>query len=103
MLGAAFAQLPASLALAAVAVLLFGLVPQAAAPGAWTAVGLVVAIALFGQVLQVSHWVLDISPFTQTPRLPGGTVTAEPLLWLCLAALAFAVTGLIGLRRRDIG
>jgi ABC-2 type transport system permease protein len=103
MLGAAFAQLPASLALAAVAVLLFGLAPRAAVPGAWTAVGLVVAIALFGQVLQVSHWVLDISPFTQTPRLPGGTVTAEPLLWLCLAALAFGVTGLFGLRRRDIG
>jgi ABC-2 type transport system permease protein len=103
MLGAAFAQLPASLALAAVAVLLFGLVPRAAGPGAWTAVGLVVVIALFGQVLQVSHWVLDLSPFTQTPRLPGGTVTAEPLLWLCLAALAFGVTGLFGLRRRDIG
>jgi len=103
MLGAAFAQLPASLALAAVAVLIFGLRPRAAVAGAWTAIGLVVAIALFGQVLQVSHWVLDISPFTQTPRLPGGTVTAAPLLWLCLAALAFGVTGLSGLRRRDIG
>jgi len=103
MLGAAFAQLPASLALAAVAVLLFGLWPEAAVPGAWTAVGLVVAIALFGQVLQVSHWVLDISPFTQTPRLPGGTVTAQPLLWLGLAAVGFGVLGLLGLRRRDIG
>jgi ABC-2 type transport system permease protein len=103
MLGAAFAQLPASLALAAVAVLIFGLWPRAAVAGTWTVVGLVVAIALFGQVLQISHWVLDISPFTQTPRLPGGTVTAAPLLWLCLAALALAVTGLAGLRRRDIG
>jgi ABC-2 type transport system permease protein len=103
MLGAAFAQLPASLALAAMAVLIFGLWPGAAVAGAWTAVGLVVAIALFGQVLQISHWVLDISPFTQTPRLPGGTVTAAPLLWLCLAALALGATGLAGLRRRDIG
>ncbi len=103
MLGAALAQLPASLALAAVAVLLFGLLPEAAVPGAWTAVGLMVVIQLFGEVLQVSHWVLDISPFTQTPRLPGGTVTAEPLLWLCLAAAGFSVIGLLGLRRRDIG
>jgi ABC-2 type transport system permease protein len=103
MLGAALAQLPASLALAAVAVLLFGLFPAAAVPGAWTAVGLVVALGLFGQALQLSHWVLDISPFTHAPRLPGGTVAAAPLLWLCLAALAFGATGLFGLRRRDIG
>jgi ABC-2 type transport system permease protein len=103
MLGAAFAQLPAALALAAVAVLLFGWWPGAAVPGAWTAVGLAVVIELFGQVLQLSHWVLDISPFTHVPRLPGGTVSAAPLLWLCLAALALAGAGLAALRRRDIG
>jgi ABC-2 type transport system permease protein len=103
MLGAAFAQLPAALAVAAVAVLLFGLWPQAAVPGAWTVVGLAVLIELFGQALQLSHWVLDISPFTHAPRLPGGTVTAAPLLWLGLAALAFTTVGLVGLRRRDIG
>jgi ABC-2 type transport system permease protein len=62
-----------------------------------------VAIALFGQVLQLSHWVMDISPFTHAPRLPGGTVSAAPLVWLCLAALALAAAGLAGLRRRDVG
>jgi ABC-2 type transport system permease protein len=103
MLGAAFAQLPAALALAAVAVLLFGLWPDAAVAGAWTAVGLVVVIELFGQILQLSHWVLDISPFTHAPRLPGGTVAAAPILWLCLAAVALTAAGLAGLRRRDIG
>jgi ABC-2 type transport system permease protein len=103
MLGAAFAQLPATLALAAVAVLLFGVWPRACVPGAWTAVGLAVAIELFGQVLQLSHWVLDISPFTHSPRLPGGTVSAAPLLWLCAIALALTAAGLAGLRRRDIG
>jgi ABC-2 type transport system permease protein len=103
MLGAAFAQLPATLAVAAVAVLLFGVWPGAAIPGAWTVVGLAAVIELFGQVLQLSHWVLDISPFTHSPRLPGGTVPAAPLLWLCLAAVAFSAVGLAGLRRRDIG
>jgi len=103
MLGAAFAQLPAALALAAVAVLLFGCWPAAAVPGAWTAVGLAVVIELFGQVLQLSHWVLDISPFTHSPRLPGGPVSAAPLLWLGLVALALSAAGLAALRRRDIG
>jgi ABC-2 type transport system permease protein len=103
MIGAAMGQLPSALVLAAVALALFGLLPRASVPGAWTALGLVVAINLFGQVLQLSHWVLDISPFTHAPRLPGGTVTAAPLLWLCGLALAAAAAGLAGLRRRDIG
>jgi len=103
MLGAAMGQLPPALALAAVAIAIFGLLPRAAVAGAWTAVSLVVVLVLFGQVLQLSHWVLDISPFTHAPRLPGGTVSAVPLLWLGLAALAFTSVGLIALRRRDIG
>jgi ABC-2 type transport system permease protein len=101
--GAALAQLPSALVLAAVAVLLFGLAPRASVAGSWTVLGLVVAINLFGQVLQVSHWVLDLSPFTHAPRLPGGTVPAAALAWLCGIALALGAAGLAGLRRRDIG
>ena len=103
MIGAAMAQLPASLVIAGVAVALVGLLPGACVAGAWTVLGVVVFIDLFGEALQLSHWLLDISPFTHAPRLPGGTVTAAPLLWLCLAALAFSAVGLAALRRRDIG
>jgi ABC-2 type transport system permease protein len=103
MIGAAMGQLPSVLVLAAAAIALFGLLPRACVPGAWTALGLVVVINLFGQVLQLSHWILDLSPFTHAPRLPGGTVSAAPLLWLCALALALSVAGLAGLRRRDIG
>ena len=103
MIGAAMAQLPASLVIAGVAVALVGLLPGACVAGAWTVLGVVVFIDLFGEALQLSHWLLDISPFTHAPRLPGGTVSAAPLLWLCLAALAFSAVGLAALRRRDIG
>jgi ABC-2 type transport system permease protein len=103
MTGAALAQLPSALVLAAVAIAVFGLLPQAAGAAAWTALGLVVLLNLFGQSLQLSHWVLDVSPFTHAPRLPGGPVSAAPLLWLCAAALAATAAGLAGLRRRDIG
>jgi ABC-2 type transport system permease protein len=102
MLGAAMSQLPAALVLAAIAIMLFGLRPAWSVPGAWSIVALVVLLQLFGQILQLSHWVLDISPFAQTPRLPGAPVSAQPLLWLSLAALAFTVTGLTTLRRRDL-
>jgi len=103
MLGAAMAQLPATLLVAGVAVVLVGWWPGGAVAGAWTAVGAVVAISLFGAALQLPHWGLDISPFTHVPKLPGGTVAVTPLLWLSLAALALAAAGLAGLRRRDIG
>jgi ABC-2 type transport system permease protein len=103
MLGAALGQLPSVLVLAAVAVAFFGFWPGASVAGAWGAVGLVVLLALFGQVLQLSHWVLDVSPFTHAPRLPGGTVSAAPLLWLGLVALALTAAGLAALRRRDLG
>jgi ABC-2 type transport system permease protein len=70
---------------------------------AWTAVGLAAALNIFGQALQLSHWVLDISPFTHVPKLPGGTVTATPFLWLGVIAVALGAAGLAALRRRDIG
>ena len=107
LLGAAMVQLPASLAVAGAAVVLFGLAPRASVAGAWTVLGVVVLIALFGQVLQLSQWVLDVSPFAHVPKLPGAAVTLHttgaPLLWLGLAAVALAAAGLAGLRRRDIG
>jgi len=107
LLGAAMVQLPASLAVAGAAVVLFGLAPRASVAGAWTVLGVVVLIALFGQILQLSQWVLDVSPFTHVPKLPGAAVTVHttgvPLLWLGLAAVALAAAGLAGLRRRDIG
>ena len=107
LLGAAMVQLPASLAVAGAAVVLFGLAPRASVAGAWTVVGVVVLIVLFGQVLQLSQWILDVSPFTHVPKLPGAAVTLHttgaPLLWLSLAAVALAAAGLAGLRRRDIG
>ena len=102
MIGAAMAQLPASLVIAGVAVALVGLLPGASVAGAWTVLGAVVVIDLFGEVLQLSHWLLDISPFTHAPKLPGGTVSAAPLVWLSLAAFAFSAVGLVALRRRDI-
>jgi len=107
MLGAAMAQLPATLLVAGVAIVLVGWWPGGAVAGAWTGVGAVVVISLFGAALQLSHWGLDISPFTHVPKLPGAAVTLRttgtPLIVLSLAALALAAAGLAGLRRRDIG
>jgi ABC-2 type transport system permease protein len=103
LLGAGLAQLPAALVVAAVAVALVGLWSGGAVAGAWTVLGVVVVIDLFGQALQLPQWLLDVSPFTHAPRLPGGPVPGGPLVWLSVAAVALTAVGLAALRRRDLG
>jgi ABC-2 type transport system permease protein len=103
LLAAALARLPAALVLAGFAVAVFGLLPWEATALAWSVVALVTVIAVFGPPLQWPAAIMDISPFTQIPKLPGGTVSAEPLAWLCGIAVALGVAGLFGLRRRDLG
>jgi ABC-2 type transport system permease protein len=103
LLGAALAQFPAVLAVAAVAVLLFGLLPEACVAGGWTALAVAAVVVLLGPTLRLAQWIQDVSPFTHVPRLPGGTASAVPLAWLALIAVLLAAAGMSGLRRRDIG
>jgi ABC-2 type transport system permease protein len=103
LLVAGLAQVPAALVMGGIAAALFGLAPKASVGGGWSALGVVVLILFLGAALKLSHWVLDVSPFQHLPKLPGGTVTAPPLIWLSALALALGAAGLAGLRRRDIG
>lgn len=102
MAGAGLAQAPAVLVVAGLAAALFGLVPRISVAVSWSVLGAAVLLLFLGEILQWSHWVLDVSPFTHVPKLPGGVVSAAPLIWLCAVALALGVAGLIGIRRRDI-
>ena len=92
-------QLPAVWVVVGAAALLFGLVPGVTVPGAWAAVGLVVLVTLFGPVLQVDQWVMDISPYSHVPR----DFDLPPLLALAGVAAVLVAAGLTAFRRRDIG
>ncbi len=100
-LGAAMVQLPAVWMLAAVAVALVGLLPRFAAVS-WGALALCLLFGLVGVALQLSHWLLDISPFSHIPKVPGAALSVTPLVSLLAIAVALGVAGLIGLRHRDI-
>lgn len=102
LLVAGLAQAPAALVIGCIAAALFGLVPRASVAASWSVLGLAVAMLLLGATVQLSHWVLDISPYTHVPKLPGGTVHPMPLVLLCVVALLLGVAGLAGLRHRDI-
>jgi ABC-2 type transport system permease protein len=100
-LAGAMVQLPAVWVLAAIAVALIGLLPRLVA-ASWGALAVCVLLGLVGAALQLSQRLMDVSPFTHVPKVPGGAVAATPLVWLLAVALALAGAGLVGLRRRDI-
>jgi ABC-2 type transport system permease protein len=102
LLGAALAQVPAAWLMAGVTVAATGLAPRMAASASWAALGVIALLTLVGPTLRLPQWVMDISPFTHLPRLPGGSFTAAPLAWLAGIAVLLAVAGLAGLRRRDL-
>ncbi|MGH3909041.1 MAG: ABC transporter permease, partial [Pseudonocardiaceae bacterium] len=100
-LASAMVQLPAVWVLAAITVVLYGLLPRLAA-ASWGTLAICLLFGMVGTALQFDQWVLDISPFTHLPRLPGGQVSAAPLVWLPAVAVALTVAGLAGFRRRDV-
>jgi ABC-2 type transport system permease protein len=102
LVGAALAQLPAVWVLTGITVAVFGLAPRAVMAG-WVVLVLFVLLGQLGPVLNAPEWMMDVSPFSHTPRLPGGTVEATPLVALTLIAAALVVVGLTSFRRRDIG
>ncbi|WP_433178038.1 ABC transporter permease [Actinoallomurus sp. CA-150999] len=102
LLGAAMVQLPAAWVTAAIALLLFGVVPRFVA-AAWGVLGVFLLLGQMGPVLKLSQAVMDVSPFTHVPKLPGSGLTVTPLAVLTAVAVAGAAAGLVGFRRRDIG
>jgi len=100
-LGGTLAQLPAVWVLAATAVLLTGLLPRFAAV-AWGALAACLLLLLLGSTLRLNQWVLDVSPFTHVPHLPGGDLAWLPLAALTGIAAVLTAAGLAALRRRDI-
>ncbi|KAA0022578.1 ABC transporter permease [Antrihabitans cavernicola] len=100
-LGAALVQLPAIWLLTGVTVALFGLAPRFT-PVAW---GVLVAFLLLfvaGSAANLPHAILDLEPFSQLPKLPGGDFVAAPILWLLLIDIALIAVGLLAFKRRDL-
>jgi ABC-2 type transport system permease protein len=101
-LGGALVQLPAVWAIAAVAVVLFGFAPRIV-PASWGVLGGCLLLGQLGPVLKLPQWVMDVSPFTHVPKIPGSPLSTAPLVVLTLVAGLLGLIGLLGFRRRDIG
>ncbi|GII95890.1 ABC transporter permease [Sinosporangium siamense] len=102
LVGATLAQLPAVWTLAALAIALFGLAPRLVGVS-WAALAVFLLFGQVGAVLDLPQPLLDLSPFSHLPKLPGGEVSALPLVVLTAVAAALTAAGLYGFRRRDVG
>ncbi|MBA9005198.1 ABC transporter permease [Thermomonospora cellulosilytica] len=100
-LGAATAQVPAVWVIAALSVALFGLLPHWTGLS-WAAVAAAAGITLFGAVLDLGQWLLDLSPFTHIPVLGVRDVSPTPFLGLLALTTMLMVIGMAGFRRRDL-
>jgi ABC-2 type transport system permease protein len=101
LLGSALAQVPAAWVVGGITAALFGLAPRLAV-ATWGLLAVFLLLGQFGALLGLSQWAMDLSPFTHVPKLPGGSFTVTPLLWLAAVAAVLTAAGLAGLRRRDL-
>ena len=100
--GAALSTLPAVWVVLSVAVLLYGAVPRLTGL-AWAALIVFLLLGEFGDLLDLPGWLVNLSPFTHLPALPGGTVEWAPRVGLTLLAAVVGAAGLTSLRSRDMG
>jgi polyether ionophore transport system permease protein len=101
LLGAGLAQVPAAWVLTGIVVAAFGFTPRWAALG-WVALVGFILLGEVGPLLRLSQPVMDISPFSHTPRLPGGPLAVTPLVALVGVTALLLAAGLAGFRRRDV-
>lgn len=101
-LGTALVQLPAAWVLTGITVLVFGLAPGLIMAG-WGALVVFLLLGQLGPIFELPQWAMDISPFTHTPKLPGGEFSVVPVVWLTVVAAGLIAAGLASFRRRDIG
>jgi ABC-2 type transport system permease protein len=101
LVGASLVYVPAVWLLAGIAVALFGLAPGAAL-AAWAAMALCFVIGMFGELLDLPSWLIDLSPFQRTPRVPADGLSPVPLLAIAAVAAALTAAGMAGFRHRDV-
>ncbi|MEW2128990.1 ABC transporter permease [Streptomyces sp. NPDC005435] len=101
LLEACLVQLPAIWTLGALTVLLYGLLPRAASI-AWAAAGATLLLGWVGPALNAPQALLNLSPYTHLPKLPGAEPQGAPVAALLGVTVVLTCAGLMGIRRRDL-
>ena len=97
---AGLVMVPAMWVLAGVTLLLHGVRPRWSL-AAWAVVAWAFVAAMFGGMLNLPQWALNLSPFQHVPALPAASMAWLPLVDLTVLAIVLIVAGLVALDRRD--
>ena len=98
---AGLVMVPAMWLLAGATLLVYGLVPRLSL-AAWALVAWVFVAAMFGILLDLPQWLLNLSPFQHVPALPAAPMSWLPIVALTAVAAALIAAGLAALDRRDL-
>ena len=94
--------IPPEVLIAGVGALLLAFVPRLAVGALYAFVVAAFVLELFGAILSLPHWVLDLSPFHHVAPVPArGFAPVSTVSLLGLGAVAIAA-GIAGYRRRDL-
>ncbi len=100
--GAALAELPAVLVIAAAVLAIFALLPRRAVVVSWLLLGACVLFSpVFGASLRLPQWALDISPFTHQ-KPPALEISTLATVALVAGSVALVAAGVAAFRRRDV-
>lgn len=101
LLGAGLARVPAAWVLTGLVLVVFGWLPRWV-PGVWAVFVVALVLGELGPLWELPQWLMDISPFVHSPRLPAPDSTSAGLVPLTLVAAGLIIAGLLGWRRRDV-
>ena len=98
---AGLVMVPAMWLLAGATLLIYGVLPRWSL-GAWALVAWAFVAAMFGSLLDLPQWLLNLSPFQHVPALPATSMSWLPVVVLTAIAAALIAAGLAALDRRDM-
>lgn len=97
----AFAHLPAAWVMVALAAVAAAWLPRMDWLG-WALLGAVVAISELGALMGLPEWVLKVSPFAHTPKVPVEAMSWPPEIVLTAITVGLLAFAYVGYRRRGM-
>ncbi len=100
-ISASLVTLPAIWVMIAIVIAAYGL-KSGFTFSAWVFLVGFLLIAELGALLSWPQWLMNSSPFAQTPHLPAEQMSWEPVMSLALVSVFLIAFGLIRMQRRDV-